>query len=171
MAEEFFEEFEDGDGLDDHESAMVRQDLFDLDRFEATFAAEGYRGVAVYCQDCAEEHYYPWDMLRENLRVLLETGETPVHEPAFEPDPEQYVQWQYAQGYVDALHDMGVPDRHDLDACPHCGLKLAGETAQSNFCPRCGSVLLGARLREALERRDLDADTVTEILREIGLPG
>lgn len=172
MPEEFYNDHEDDDNrLDDHETALVRQDLFDLERFEATFRAEGYRGVAVYCHDCGEEHYYPWDMLRENLHILLETGETPVHEPAFEPQPEDYIHWEYAQGYVDALNDAGVQDRADLADCPRCGLRLADELTQSNFCPRCGIPLLGVRLRQVLEGRDLSDEDVAAILREIGLPG
>src|SRR5690554_1874334 len=94
--------------LDAHETQLIKQDLSDLAEFEHAFAAEGYRGVAVFCQDCTEEHYYPWDMLRENLELLLETGETPVHEPAFAPEPDRYIPWDYARGYIDALRDTGV---------------------------------------------------------------
>lgn len=170
MPEEFDDEF-GGEGLDDHESALVRQDLTDLEQFEITFGAEGFRGVAVYCRDCQEEHYYPWDMLRENLHVLLATGETPVHEPAFEPDPEAYVQWEYAQGYVDALRDAGVHERRQLAACPRCGLPLSGELSHGNFCLRCGTPLIAARLIQALGDRGLAPGEVEAVLREAGLPG
>lgn len=170
-----FEDFdpfgeEDPPILDDQESALVEQDLVDLDHFEATFGAEGYRGVAVYCHDCAEEHYYPWDMLRENLQTLLETGDTPVHEPAYEPDPHEYVPWDYARGYVDALHDTGAHDRREVTACPQCGLEIGQQLRQANFCPRCGTVLLDRRLVAALRARGLDAEAIDEILREAGLP-
>lgn len=172
MSEEYHDDYEDDDerALDEHETALVRQDLFDLERFEATFRAEGYRGVAIYCHDCGEEHYYPWDMLRENLHILLETGETPVHEPAFEPEPEDYVHWEYAQGYVDALNDVGVQDRRDLSACTRCGFRLEGELTQSNFCPRCGMPLLAARLSEVLAERGASEEEITAILRAGGLP-
>ncbi|MBW3661985.1 MAG: DUF5319 family protein [Actinobacteria bacterium] len=158
------------DPLDEHESALVRQDLVDLERFYNTFGAEGFRGVSVYCHDCAEEHYYPWDMLRENLRTLLDTGETPVHEPAFAPDPDQYVPWEYARGYVDALQDVGVDQRGDVDMCRRCGYEIPGEMQQGNFCPRCGTPLLNERLRQALGARGLRPDDVSEVLRETGLP-
>jgi hypothetical protein len=165
--------FEDLDGpvLDDHESAMVHQDLTDLENFEATFRAEGYRGVAVWCQDCAEDHFYPWDMLRENLHLLLETGETPVHEPAFEPDPDEYIPWEYARGYVDALQDVGVGQRLDVALCHRCGFHVPDELVQANFCPRCGTAMLPARLVAALEQQGLDAATISQVLRAAGMPG
>jgi len=170
--EEEFEEFEDDDPrpLDDHESAMVRQDLVDLDSFEKTFEPEGYRGVSLYCNDCGEEHYYPWQMLRENLKVLLDTGETPVHEPAFAPDPDQYVPWEYARGYVDALHDVGVTERIELERCPRCRLKFKDSVRAGNFCPRCGQPLVAARLFEALEQRGIDGDAAVQVMREAGFP-
>lgn len=161
----------DDEPLDEHESALVHQDLTDLADFRTTFEAEGYRGVAVWCHDCVEEHYFPWDMLRENLQLLLETGETPVHEPAFQPEPDRYVPWDYARGYVDALKDVGVDQRLLVESCPRCGVQLEGDLGRANFCPRCGTTLLGARLATALSAAGLDADTVAEILAATGVPG
>jgi RNase P subunit RPR2 len=163
------DEFDD-EPLDEHETALVRQDLVDLADFRATFEAEGYRGVAVWCHDCVEEHYFPWDMLRENLQLLLETGETPVHEPAFQPEPERYVPWDYARGYVDALKDVGVDERLAVAACPRCGIALEEELQRANFCPRCGTTLVGSRLEEALFRAGLDRAATALALREAGLP-
>ncbi|WP_165403820.1 DUF5319 family protein [Egicoccus halophilus] len=167
---------DDADGfsdepLDEHETAMIRQDLHDLADFEATFRPEGYRGVAVWCHDCAEEHYYPWDMLRENLQLLLDTGETPVHEPAYAPEPDRYVQWEYARGYVDALRDAGVQERLDVAACHRCGFPLPEALGQGNFCPRCGNPLLAGRLTVALQEAGLTGDEVLQVLRRAGLPG
>ncbi len=165
--------FDDGieEPLDANETQLIQQDLSDLAEFELAFAGEGYRGVAVFCQDCVEEHYYPWDMLRENLELLLETGETPVHEPAFAPEPDRYIPWDYARGYVDALRDAGVDQRIDMERCPRCGLRLEELAAQANYCPRCAAPLLVARLDAALERRGIDGDERTAILRESGIPG
>ena len=167
--DDFDDDF-DAEQMDEHQTAMVQQDLSDLADFEATFRAEGYRGVAVFCQDCVEEHYYPWDMLRENLQMLLETGETPVHEPAFAPEPDRYIPWDYARGYVDALRDVGVDQRRDVDMCSRCGLDLTDSIKQGNFCPRCGSSLLESRLREALHASGLSEDQVAAVLRQVGLP-
>lgn len=166
-----FDGFDETPDLDEHESALIRQDLRDLKRFEDAFADEGFRGVSVFCRDCEEEHYYPWEMLRENLRVLLDTGETPVHEPAFQPDPEDYVPWEYARGYVDALTDAGVHARRDVAGCPRCRFELPPEQSGANFCPRCGTPLLHERLRKALVERGVEEEAIDAILRETGLPG
>jgi ribosomal protein S27AE len=155
--------------LDEHEAALVLQDLSDLEAIEASFTAEGYRGVSVFCVDCDEEHYYPWDLLRGNLEMLLETGDLPVHEPAYAPEPDRYVPWEYARGYVDALRDTGVHERIDLEACPRCGLQLSYELRQGNFCPRCGSTLLAARLAAALKEAGLDEEAIERIARRAGL--
>jgi RNase P subunit RPR2 len=178
--DEFGDDPSDGDGfdedgfdepLDDHETALVRQDLLDLADFESAFRDEGYRGVTVWCHDCVEEHYFPWDMLRENLQLLLETGETPVHEPAFQPEPDRYIPWDYARGYVDALKDVGVDARLVVESCHRCGIELPGDLGRSNFCPRCGTTLLAGRLADALRGAGLDDEAVTSILRASGLPG
>jgi hypothetical protein len=171
---EDFEEPEEGflaEPLDHHEADLVQQDLDDLADFEAAFAPEGYRGVAVWCTDCVEEHYYPWAMLRENLTLLLETGETPVHEPAFAPEPDRYVNWEYARGYVDALRDAGVAERRTVDQCSRCSLDLEGLAGSANFCPRCGNPLLRQRLADALEGAGLGPDEVEAVLRQTGMPG
>ena len=170
-----FDEYDEYDGedflqLDDAESALVQQDLIDLDKFEATFAAEGYKGVSVYCQDCGEDHFYPWDMLRGSLEMLLQTGETPVHEPAYAPDPDDYVPWEYARGYVDALQDVGVASRRDVDVCPRCQYRLPDTLEQGNFCPRCGTPMLSERLRVALLERGFSHEEADAVLREGGLP-
>ena len=41
-----------------------------------------------------------------NLRALLGEGRTHVHEPAFLPDHDAYVSWDYARGYVDAVQTL-----------------------------------------------------------------
>ncbi len=162
--------WEDATGaLDDRESALVRQDLVDLDEFERAFDGEGYKGVSVWCADCAEDHFYPWQMLRQNLTALLETGETPVHEPAFRPNADAYIPWEYARGYVDALRDAGVELRRPMDLCPRCGLDLQTGNDLANFCPRCGSNLLGHRLAEVLSEHGLAPEQVEAVLREAGL--
>jgi len=168
-------EFEDFEGdefvaepLDEQEAAMVARDLADLSDFEEAFAAEGYRGVAVFCHDCVEEHLYPWGMLRENLTTLMETGETPVHEPAFAPEPDRYIPWDYARGYVDALRDAGANQRRALDACGRCGYALEGPIEMANFCPRCGSPLSPQRLYANLLEAGLSAEAATTILQASG---
>ena len=98
--------------LDQDERVEVIRDLEDLEVFRVLLEPRGVRGLVVECEDCDEPHFFSWDLLVGNLRQLLADGTTRVHEPAFDPDPVEYVSWDYAQGYVDAVMDA------DADADP-----------------------------------------------------
>lgn len=91
--------------LSPHEREDVLDDLSDLEVFEALLSPRGVRGLVVECDDCATSHFFDWDLLRGNLRHLLDQGTTRVHEPAYEPDPSAYVTWDYARGFADAAVD------------------------------------------------------------------
>ncbi len=108
------EESEDSqEPLTDDERTDVEEDLSDLEVFEALLAPAGIRGLVIDCEDCHEPHFFDWDLLRSNLRHLLDSGRPRVHEPAFDPDPEHYVTWEYARGYSDGVHDTLL--EHDDD--------------------------------------------------------
>jgi hypothetical protein len=92
--------------LDAEERHAIEEDLADLAEFRELLAPIGIKGVAVQCEDCAEEHYHEWDMLRANLMQLLEDGSLLPHEPAFDPIPDDYVTWDYCRGYADAVRAM-----------------------------------------------------------------
>ena len=85
------------------EREHVVADLEDLEAFETLLAPRGFRGLVVDCEDCQEPHYFAWDLLRSNLRHLLDNDQPRVHEPAFDPDPRLYVSWDYARGFTDAV--------------------------------------------------------------------
>jgi hypothetical protein len=91
--------------LGPQEREDVLEDLADLEVFEALLAPRGVRGLVVECADCAAPHWFGWDLLRGNLRHLLDAGTPHVHEPAFAPDPDDYVSWDYARGFTDAALD------------------------------------------------------------------
>ncbi len=91
-----------GPPLSAEEREDVLEDLEDLEVFEVLLTPRGVRGLVVDCEECREPHYFGWDLLRGNLRHLLDQGTTRVHEPAFSPDPADYVSWDYARGYADA---------------------------------------------------------------------
>ena len=80
----------------------MRADLAELAEFRAALEPVGVDGIIVECADCGEQHFFGWDLMAANLRALLGEGRTHVHEPAFAPDPEAYVSWDYARGYTDA---------------------------------------------------------------------
>jgi hypothetical protein len=91
--------------LSEDDRSDVEEDLADLEVYEALLSPMGYRGLVIDCEDCREPHYFDWALMRANLRHLLESGRPRVHEPAFDPDPEHYVTWEYARGYTDGYHD------------------------------------------------------------------
>ena len=93
---------EDRTPLDPADREQVLTDLVDLEVFEALLAPKGLLGLTVDCGQCEDTHCVGWDLLRSNLRALLDAGTSRVHEPAFAPDPSRYVSWDYARGYADA---------------------------------------------------------------------
>ncbi|WP_333716854.1 phosphoribosylformylglycinamidine synthase subunit PurQ, partial [Gordonia sp. (in: high G+C Gram-positive bacteria)] len=62
---------EPGIPLDDSERMAVEEDLADLEVYETLLAQRGVRGLVVMCEDCREDHYHDWEMLRANLLQLL----------------------------------------------------------------------------------------------------
>lgn len=89
--------------LSDSERADVMADLAELAEFRRALSPQGIAGISVECDDCGELHYFGWELMEANLRALLGEGRTHVHEPAFEPNPDAFVSWDYARGYTDAL--------------------------------------------------------------------
>ena len=93
------------DPLSEADRQDVLEDLADLDVFQALLGPVGIRGLVIECDECHEPHYFDWELLRGNLRHLLDTGTTRVHEPAYGPDLSSYVSWDYARGFADAVLD------------------------------------------------------------------
>ncbi|MEO6885432.1 MAG: DUF5319 domain-containing protein [Jatrophihabitantaceae bacterium] len=89
--------------LSDDERADIEADLAELCEFQSTLAPVGLEGIMVECGDCGEQHYFGWDLMAANLRALLGEGRTHIHEPAYSPDHDAYVSWDYARGYTDAV--------------------------------------------------------------------
>jgi hypothetical protein len=76
---------EESDPLTVDERADILGDLTDLEGFQALLETRGVRGLVVDCQDCDEPHFFDWELLRANLRSLLDEGAGRVHEPPFDP--------------------------------------------------------------------------------------
>ncbi|HZD17352.1 MAG TPA: DUF5319 family protein [Actinomycetota bacterium] len=154
-------------GLEPEEEENVRADLEDLGGMRQVFQGQGVKGVTIACPDCHQNHFYEWDLLRENLEHMLKTGEPRMHEPAFEVREDEYVQWDYAKGYIDALADTGLePDnRVELTLCPWCETPVE---AHFQFCPRCGRSLAPVRIYQELVDRGLDEREVRAMLVRAG---
>jgi hypothetical protein len=91
------------DVLSEAERDEVVADLADLAVYQALLEARGVRGIVVDCGDCGEQHFHEWSLLRASLQQLLDEGQMRPHEPAFDPDPANYVTWEYCRGYADAV--------------------------------------------------------------------
>ena len=89
------------------ERESVEADLRDLKGMRVAFESQGAKGVVINCTDCGMNHYFGWELLKESLEHMLQTGEPRMHEPAFAPNEEDYIAWDYAKGYLDALATPG----------------------------------------------------------------
>ncbi len=92
--------------LDEEERELLKQDLVDVQVLKELLGPRGLKGAVFFCPDCDEDHFLGWDLLAGNLKELLEEGESPVHEPAFNPDPHEYVSWDYARGFLDGYESF-----------------------------------------------------------------
>ena len=99
--------------LGEDEREALQQDLVDVQVLKEILGTKGIRGVVFYCPDCDEDHYLAWDLLAGNLQELLSAGESPVHEPAFEPDPNDYVSWDFARGFLDGYESFEQEEMGD----------------------------------------------------------
>lgn len=169
--------------MDPEERESVIEDLEDLEAMRQVFDARGYKGVVIVCSECGEDHYYGWDMLKDSLEHMLETGEPRLHEPAFEPHPDEYVGWDYARGYLDALteadaDDMEAPEEGekrsaawiaDRNRCSWCRGRLPTRAwGDWTYCPYCGASLAPLRLVDALAARGWSEEDIASLMDECG---
>lgn len=85
------------------ERAELTNDLSELAVYQALLEPTGVKGVVVHCMECDVHHYHDWQLLRSSLQRLLDDGMVSQHEPAFNPNPEHYVTWEYCKGYTDGV--------------------------------------------------------------------
>jgi hypothetical protein len=100
------EDNEPAQPLSDEERSDVLADLAELAEFRRALEPQGVEGITVECADCGEQHFFGWELMAANLRALLGEGRTHVHEPAYNPDQDAYVSWDYARGYIDAVNAL-----------------------------------------------------------------
>ena len=124
MTEEF--EGEEEAPLDEGEREALRQDLIDVQVLKEVLNPKGIKGTVFFCPDCDEDHYLTWDLLAGNLQEILEAGESPIHEPAFDPNPDDYVSWDYARGFLDGYDSYEQEEMSDVAARMAAALKERG---------------------------------------------
>lgn len=91
------------DPIGPEERAEVLADLSDLSVYQALLEPRGIRGIVVDCGECELPHFHEWHLLRASLEQLLAHGQMRPHEPAFEPNPTDYVTWDYCRGFADGV--------------------------------------------------------------------
>src|SRR5437016_7231262 len=153
--------------LSEDERESVQADLEDLEAMRTVFESQGAKGVVIACTECGANHYYGWELLKESLEHMLDTGEPRVHEPAYQPKEDDYVVWDYGKGYVDALADAGLEGASPvtLTQCPWCEADVKPHFA---FCPSCGRPLAVARLYQELIERGMEEQDVRTLLVRAG---
>jgi Family of unknown function (DUF5319) len=153
--------------LADDERESVEADLEDLDAMRTVFEPQGAKGVVIACTECGANHYYGWELLRESLEHMIDTGEPRVHEPAYQPKEDDYVIWDYGKGYVDALADTGLEagSRVEVTSCGWCETPVE---PHFSFCPKCGRPMAVLRLFKELLDRGMDERDVRAVLLRAG---
>jgi Family of unknown function (DUF5319) len=145
----------------------IAADIVDLEAMRVVFQSQGAKGVVIACQDCGQNHFYEWELLRENLEHMLSTGEPRMHEPAYGIAEDEYIQWDYGKGYVDALAETGLqPGRLiPVTTCPWCETPFDGH---ARYCSRCGRQLGAVRLFAELLDRGFDERDARAMLVRAG---
>ena len=153
--------------LSPQERRDVEADLEDLGKMHDVFSPQGVKGVVIACQDCGQNHFYEWDLLQDNLEHMLDTGEPRMHEPAFNIHEDEYIQWDYGKGYVDALADAGLQTGRTIEVtqCPWC---VTPFDAGYQYCPRCGRQLGAIRLYQELLDRGIEDREARAMLARAG---
>lgn len=175
--------------LDPDEREAILEELEDLASLRDLFEDRGYRGVLITCAECGDDHFYDWELLKESLEHMLETGEPRMHEPPYSPDPENYLSWEYGRGFLDAQAELDLsqssapvdeeadPDTDeaqpqwlgDRSRCPYCRGKLASRaTAEWLHCPFCGASFAPLRLVDALASKGWDEEDIVSLMDDCG---
>jgi Family of unknown function (DUF5319) len=137
MEDRHDDEFEEEPLAQDERDALSR-DLVDVQVLKELLAPKGLKGAVFFCPDCQEDHFLTWDLLAGNLKELLEQGESPIHEPAFEPDPNEYVSWDYARGFLDGY------ESYEQEELGEATLRLVVELKERGLSPEEVHAILSA---------------------------
>lgn len=169
--------------MEPEERESILEELEDLESLRAIFEPRDFKGVMITCAECGEDHYYGWEMLRESLEWMLQTGEPRMHEPAYEPHPDEYISWDYGRGYLDAMQEadaeeMEAPPSDEVPAaawigdrtrCAYCRGRLPQRAfAEWVYCPFCGASLAPLRLVDALAEKGWSEEDIAKLMDACG---
>lgn len=165
------------------ERESILEEIEDLASLRELFEERGFKGVMITCAECGEDHFYGWDILKESLEYMLETGDSRAHEPAFEPNPDEYLSWDYGRGYLDALGEADAREMEppaarenpgplwtgDRSRCAYCRGRLPQRAiAEWIYCPYCGASFAPLRLADSLSERGMSDEEIAGLLDECG---
>lgn len=165
--DDFFDDFDDFEDIDEDEKEALQRDLLDVRTLKRVLGSRGIKGVVVFCPDCEIDHFLGWDLLAGNLEQMLDEGDPPVHEPAWDPNPNEYVTWDYARGFLDGFEtDPGEEIRGKR--CGYCGTKLSQDGRAALFCPACGANQATYKLILKLRSEGWEEERIEELLEATG---
>jgi hypothetical protein len=163
-----FDDYDDGEiqEIDESERRALHQDLLDVRVLKKVLGARGIRGIVSWCPDCESDHFVGWELLAGNLEQIIQSGRPPVHEPAWEPDPDEYVSWDYARGFLDGVEAR--PGEPSGLSCAFCGSDLPPGGYDWSFCPSCGKELAVVSLIQRLAAKGWSSEQIETLLDECG---
>lgn len=163
-SDDFDPDFEE---IDEVERDALHQDLLDVKTLKAVLGSRGVKGVVVFCPDCDSDHFLGWDLLAGNLQSIIAAGKPPIHEPAWEPDPDEYVSWDYARGFLDG-YETYPEERLGGSTCGFCGSGLPEGGYEWAFCPSCGKDLAPINLIYRLKKKGWTSGQIAELMEQSG---
>lgn len=101
-------------GNGEGERRALQKELQDVRVLKEVFEPKHVRGAVFDCDVCKDKHYLDWDLLLDGLEHTLATGVAPAHEPAADPNPDEYVSWDYARGLLDGYESFRNTEPVDL---------------------------------------------------------
>ncbi|MDP9068698.1 MAG: DUF5319 domain-containing protein [Actinomycetota bacterium] len=96
------------------ELEVVEQNLVDVTVLKEVFGRDGIKGAAFCCELCDGHHYLEWELIAGTLQEVLDKGHLRAHEPACDPNPRDYVSWDYACGLLDGYESYRVTEPRDV---------------------------------------------------------
>ncbi len=96
------------------ERDVIQQGVLDVSVLREVFGRQGFKGAAFCCEVCDQHHYLEWDLIAGNLQEVLDKGHLRAHEPAWGPDPQHYVSWDYACGLLDGYESYRATETGEV---------------------------------------------------------
>ena len=104
------------DPLTEAERQDVLEDLADLEIYQALLQPDRHPRAGHRVRGLPRAALLRLGPAARQPAPPADSGRPRVHEPAYDPDPDHYVTWEYARGYADGVHDTLADGTDDDDA-------------------------------------------------------